>query len=492
MLNIYTDSEIDEVKKTIEGVEGLLSAVNVLDIQSLDRSTFHIIISHDHVYLPMPWHNLEAPIAFKPKAYPNEEFIAIILAKLSYLQEALDFTTTDELRNEILCMAQLLNGEQKVSIDFTQSDYFALHNQALLTHYTPQFHNGVTCLSLYEKAIKAAPDKERAAFSAKHMAIAHLDQGNFEQAEALLRLHLSSELPEDARFSLKRDLINTIFEQLSAPYDQPLLEEAKDLIWTTIAYYEKHEASLVVAPLLVQASELANIGNSYSESLSLINKAIGIYEEEEVADFLASAFLRKGTLLYTWAQNGNPQFYQTAIDTYNEALKVFTRENYPPIHAEIHHNLAVIYAEMPAEEKKKAMWAAFSATSFKECLAFYNKEQYPYEYSMIANNYGNALMKYPPAKTGDNVEKAIYYYMESLEIRNAGEFPVERVHTILNYLEACWRVHNVNKNMELTRCKDMIARAKEVKQLTDDTELLQQAEAHLTALNKLSISLMMN
>ena len=109
---------------------------------------------------------------------------------------------------------------------------------------------------------------------------------------------------------------------------------------------------------------------------------------------------------------------------------------------------------------------------------------------MVANNYANALLKYPPAKTGDNSEKAVYYYLEALEIRDAQQFPTERAHTILNYLEACWRVHNVNKTMERARYKDMLAKAREIKELVTDQELLAQAQEHLDRLSELSVAIM--
>ena len=109
---------------------------------------------------------------------------------------------------------------------------------------------------------------------------------------------------------------------------------------------------------------------------------------------------------------------------------------------------------------------------------------------MVSNNYASALLKYPPAKTGDNAEKAIYYYLEALEIRDAQQFPIERAHTILNYLEACWRVQNVNKTMERARYKDMLAKAKEIKQLTEDPQLIADAQAHLDQISSLGLAIM--
>ena len=245
MLNIYTTSDESSLLEVLRNVEGLSDAVTVLGHQLFDSASFHLSIENDQVQFPLPWHNLEAPVAFKPKSVNPQELIACILTKLGYLEEAMEFAKNNDLKNEILCTLQLLDGEQKVPVDFKQDDAYALHNQAVLTHYTPQFHNGVSSFELYKKAIDCAPDKELAAFSAKHMAIAHLDNGEYSKADSLLRLHLKSALPDEALYSLKRDLINTLFEQLSAPYDQVRLDETKALIWDCITYYEKQNSSLV-------------------------------------------------------------------------------------------------------------------------------------------------------------------------------------------------------------------------------------------------------
>ena len=108
---------------------------------------------------------------------------------------------------------------------------------------------------------------------------------------------------------------------------------------------------------------------------------------------------------------------------------------------------------------------------------------------MIANNYGNALLKYPPARQGDNTEKAISFYLEALEIRSAAHYPHARAHTLLNYLEACWQVSNINTAMERVRQKDMRMRAQEVLQLSEDPGLQAGAKAHLDRLSLLATTL---
>ena len=202
-------------------------------------------------------------------------------------------------------------------------------------------------------------------------------------------------------------------------------------------------------------------------------------------ELAASSLLRKGVLLYTWAQNGNPQFYKPAIDTYQEALKVFKRDEVPETFAQVHLHLGVLYAEMATLQQKKSIWAAVSASSFQEALRYFTREDFPYEYGLACNNYGNALTKYPTALRSDNYEKALEYYQEALNVRTAA-YPYERALTLLNFLEASWYVSNDVEGFNQARYEDMLHKAREVKTLVDAPDLVVEADRHLEQLARLA------
>ncbi|MEL6557422.1 MAG: hypothetical protein AAFQ94_04515 [Bacteroidota bacterium] len=490
MIHLYTDQYRDEIERVLSNIEGLSEAVIIKPMIDLDAESNHVLVT-DQIIVPIPWNSTEPPILFEPIPFQVNDLIAILLTKLMYEQEALNFCDNEVLRTTIKCRLQLRDMEHKIGdLQFDENSAVAIHNHAVLAQYARHFYNNSSTENLYENAIKRASSEVFAAFTAKHYATFLMDSGSYSEAESLLRKYQGMAQIESANFYLQLDLINVLMASRLLPYQKHYAEEIKQLIWEAVTYFEQEVVHWAIASLYMNASEIANYEKSYSESLGYINKVISIYETHHFPEFLASAFIRKGTLLYTWAQDDNPQFFQAAIDTYQKGLQTFTREDFPDVHAEIHHHLAVIYAEMPVDEKKKAMWSAFSATSFKESLAFYQKANYPFEYSIVANNYANALLKYPPAKTGDNAEKAIFYYLEALEVRDAYQFPLERAHTILNYLEACWRVQNVNKSMERARYKDMLAKAKEVKLLTDNQELIDEAQSHLDQISALGLAIM--
>ena len=490
MLTIYTDETTDQA---LEKALGYLEDATVIRPWASDKALIsslgpHLVITQGMIHWPMDWYNREPPFLFPAIPADPNTIMALGLSKLGHYETALHYAGPG-LASTIHCFLLVTAGTAMPSINLP-GDYTGWHNRAILKHYAHVERNGSPANELYEKAIRLAPDAESASFTVRHYCVYLMDNGRLEQAEAQLRRQLEEPLSGEAVYALKFDLVNILAKQLVVPYDTALVNELKELVWDTVQYYEASGMSVTMAMLLVEASEIANIQESYSESLGYINRAIAIYESEELPEFRANALLRKGTLLYTWAQNDNPQFFKAAVETYQQALKTFNKQVAPAVFAEIHHHLGVIYAEMPHDPQQDAIWAAVSASSFTESLQYFNKQDFPYDYAMIANNYANALMKYPESKNSDNFEKAIFYYNEALAIRDAEQFALERVHTLLNYLEACWRVHNVNHNMEMLRHKDMVMKAKEVKELATDAGLIAQADEHLEKLVALGRALL--
>jgi hypothetical protein len=151
--------------------------------------------------------------------------------------------------------------------------------------------------------------------------------------------------------------------------------------------------------------------------------------------------------------------------------------------------LGVIYAEIPDEVKKKSIWAGVSSASFKLALEHYTKETQPYEYAMVCNNYANALSKYPEAIHSDNLEKALFYYNEALGVRTAEDWPLERAVTLLNFVETSWHLNLEGNTSNHELFEQMLAKAQEAKQLTNDPTILAEAAEQLERLEQLRVAL---
>jgi len=360
--------------------------------------------------------------------------------------------------------------------------YRRWHNRAVALHYgqLPRPANASDLQAAYQQAIAAAPDAEWRAFSTKHYATFLLDNGQLSVARQQLAAALALEnLSKAARYELLSVETGVLLQQLTVPYDADLLTETKDKLWQVLQYYERQQRPLNAALTLLDAAQVANFSGSFAEALGYLNRAVAALSQEDAPELLANAQYRKGVLLFTWAQNGNPQFYRGALDAYLQALKVFTRNEAFPVFAEIQHHLGVIYSEIPDEAKKKSIWAAVSVSSFNQALEYFTRETHPYEYATICNHYANALTKYPLTLKTDKFAKALGLYREALAVRTAAAYPYERALTLLNFLEAAWEVNLEHDPAPENLLAEMTRYAEEMPDLVSDAALAATAREHL-------------
>lgn len=506
MLSIFATTEhINTIHEIIQLEDRLSELVSVYDVMehAPSASGHSLVVNSRGLLQPIDWHNVSPPyLLSNPLPLEKDILLGLIFSRLGNGEKAWHYLKNKELLQfDIGMITRLQHGYQIDINEFSlmlntldqQDDfesYRSQHNAAIVRHYgyVEEAMEMQAVQRLYQAAMEQAPNQEYKAFTAKHFATFLLDADDLQQAEAVLAVAIQDAISEDAKYELKSVLTNVWMKKLTVPYDPFLVGELKNTLWEVLQNLEKNKRHAEAGLLLIDAAHIANISESYTEALGYITKAIKFFEEEELVELAGNAHYRKGTLLYTWAQNGNPQFFKPAVESYQQALKVFTKEATPRVFADIQHHLAVIFTDMPSDPKKKGIWAGVAVSSFTEALAFYTKEEYPYEYGMICNNYGNAFSKFPPAVLTDNFEKSLFYYQEALAVRTAA-YPYERAITLLNFLEASWNVGNDSSGFNESRYEDMIKKAEEVKTLVEDSEMVAEAQKHLNLLEELRVSL---
>jgi tetratricopeptide (TPR) repeat protein len=443
-----------------------------------------IEINESIVCLP-DWKNIQPPILIPEAITSKENLLGILFAKLSNYENAYPLLAENQA---ILQAVDKLNRLQNgIAIDQLESEinYFNLHNNAIIQHYgyveNAEYEN---LEATYQEAINTAPNYNYKAFTTYHYAQWLLDFGQINKADEVLKGINQESLSPLSASQITYSLCQAQIKQLTAPYDENLLETAKANLWKCLQYFEEHNFKVEAAMVWNDAAHIAAISNSFAEALGYSTKAIAIYEEEQLQHFKAQAQLTQANLLLMWAQNGSPQFYKQAIDQYKNALAVYTRTDAPDVFANIHHQLGIIYAEIPEEIKKKSVWAAVSVSSFTEAMQYFTKADYPYEYASICHSQGNAFTKYPIAIHSDNYEKALAWYNEALEIRTAQNYPLERVLTLCNYLEASWFVGN-KEAFDEDRYNDMLKVANEILSLTTDESIIEHTKADIEKLHQI-------
>lgn len=523
MLSIFVTTEfLRRVQGIIASVDRLDELVRVEELRSITNSEatinkasgFVLVVDEYGIAHALDWGN-QTPPYLLPHYIPlhEETLLACVFALLGNWEQVhallvehhlllyAEFDAVNRLQNGI--PLQPRNNDNTFVVGDSFENYRSLHNAAITLHYGISDSDSVDgngtvglkeILNCYERAVQAAPNAEYKAFTTLHYATFCLDCGEAKNADTLLQdaLKLAYEvsLSETATFALKSVQNSAWLAQVVVPYSAELLEKLKTQLWETLSYYERTGNDVRAALVLVDASQIANYMNSFSESLGYISRAVQIFEREDLPELLGTALYRKGTLLFTWAKQGegNPQFYKPAMQAYQDTLKIFNRDIAPQLFADVHHHLGVIYSEMPDDPQKRHIWAALSSSSFKESLNFYTKEAYPYEYGMVCTSIGNAFTKYPEGVRTDHYEKAIEYYREALSVRSAADFPEERALTLLNFLEASWYVSNGSTAEEIwnqERFDAMLRATEEIPRLTANPELVREAEQHRKNLNRL-------
>ncbi|MCC6282035.1 MAG: hypothetical protein IT262_15635 [Saprospiraceae bacterium] len=502
MITLFTPYELLlEVQQIIDTEPRLNELVTVADLleQRPEPSAYHMILRpKTGILQPVDWYNVLPPYLLPEETEGTaHNLLGLVFAKLGNYEKAYEYLHDNQvLLNDVDIINCLQNGipvdTNRLTSDFSPfEEYRFCHNSAILHHYAASENSfdADKTRYFYREALNSAPNGEYYAFSARQYAIFLTDLGELLQAEHLLQDAIKTALSDDAIPELKAVLCGVWMKKLVLPYDLDLLDNLKKTLWEVLQHYQKQQRKVEEALLLVDAAQVANYSESFAESLGYINRAVDILRAEEMPELLAQAQYRRGILLYTWAKNDNPQFFKGALDSFQSALKVFTREETPDVFADIHQYLGVIYAEIPDEVKKKSIWAGISSASFQQALHYFTREEHPYEYAMVCNNYANALTKYPEAVHSDNREKALFYYAEALSIRTAEDWPLERAVTLLNYVETSWYLNLSGNGSNRALFEQMLEHAQEAAQLTDDPAIIKEAQAQLEKLEELRVAL---
>jgi tetratricopeptide (TPR) repeat protein len=498
MIRIYnTETHIPALRDIIATeyrLDELVDIVDLLDARP-EPSGWNMLVRKDgQIGQPIDWHNTQPPYVF-PEAIPlnAQHLLGLIFLKLGNLEKAGDYLQHNPvLHNEADIFQHLRDGQpvdpHRLTTGYEPFEEYRLcHNTAVLMHYaaTEQNFDPDKTAYFYEEALKSAPNGEYQAYTARHFAQFLLDISQTDAAMQLVQDALNYALSDDAVTELKAIWCQIAMKKLVVPYDQTTLDTLKEHLWTVLEQYKAQERVVEEALLLQDAAQVANYTESFAEALGYITRAVDIFRQERLPELLANAQYRRGILLYTWAQQGQPQFYRAALESFQEALKVFNRDEAPDTFADIHQYLGVIYAEMPDDPKKKSIWAGISAASFQQAMQYYTADKHPYEYARVCANYANALTKYPDAVHTDNMEKALFYYAAALEIRSAAQWPLERAVTLLNYVETCWHLNLAGRDSDTPVFEEMLHKTREALSLTKDPFIIRQAEEQLEKLEQL-------
>lgn len=118
-----------------------------------------------------------------------------------------------------------------------------------------------------------------------------------------------------------------------------------------------------------------------------------------------------------------------AIKCYEDVLDIRKKDEYPNRHALTQNRLGLTYTYLAAATPEQRAQNILNAIEcYETALQIYKKDKYPGGYAMTQNNIGNAYMD-SPALTSEqrvqNITKAIKCYKAALEIRKKDANPLQ-------------------------------------------------------------------
>lgn len=120
------------------------------------------------------------------------------------------------------------------------------------------------------------------------------------------------------------------------------------------------------------------------------------------------------------AYSEEPEGIEQAIEFYEQALRVHTKEAYPYEWARIQNNLGLTYIDRIEGNKAENIEQAINC--YKKALQIYTHKAYPPEWATLRSQLGSAYSKRLKVDRGKNIEIAIKCYKLALRVLDKSSF----------------------------------------------------------------------
>jgi tetratricopeptide (TPR) repeat protein len=198
--------------------------------------------------------------------------------------------------------------------------------------------------------------------------------------------------------------------------------EGADLLLQAKAYYEE---ALPILHEFASPEEVAEV----QMNLGLVLQALVPFNMAKIAD---------------------------SIEVYQQALRVFTWQDYPQEYAILQNNIAIAYLSIPLASGREYLRQGLAVQAFEEALQHITLIEHPSEYAMLQNNMGNALQYLPSSHPVENNLRAIAAYDEALKVRTFEDTPLEYANTISNKANALFNLPDDPEKPEAGNPKNLL------------------------------------
>lgn len=197
-------------------------------------------------------------------------------------------------------------------------------------------------------------------------------------------------------------------------------------------------AAMRPSPILAAQlqSQRAQVLPSASLAIEAWRDAIRLAEAAQLPNLRADLALGLALALHESA-GAQRQRLVEAVNWYQEALREgITIESRAETFALVQNNLGLAYISMPMTSAGDKIRLAVAVQSFREALKVYTREDHPDQWSSAMLNMANALQYLPSSHPQENLIEAVNAYEELLAVRNKAIDPVGHARLLANQANA--------------------------------------------------------
>jgi tetratricopeptide (TPR) repeat protein len=207
------------------------------------------------------------------------------------------------------------------------------------------------------------------------------------------------------------------------------------------------------------ARALNNLGNAYlyiptgdrgenlKKAIESYREALKIYTPDAFPVEYAGTINNLGSVYRDLPTGDRGENLKRAIEAYREALKIRTLDAFPKDYAETMSNMGIAYSNLPTGDRGENLKRAIEA--YRVALKIRTRDAFPVDYAETMNNLGNAYCELPTGDKGENLAKAIESYREALKIYTIDAFPVYYAATMNNLGTAYFKLSTGDRGENL-------------------------------------------
>ena len=157
--------------------------------------------------------------------------------------------------------------------------------------------------------------------------------------------------------------------------------------------------------------------------LGVYDEAINLYAKTDLAVGQAEMHLARALLLHGVAGDNHGTLL-AAVEGYQAALGLISKELAPELFAVLHANLASAYLTMPMTKASDKLRVGVAVQSLRHALDIFTPDTHAERWASAQLNLANALVYMPSGKQGDNLVEAVELYEAVLQARDPDTDPM--------------------------------------------------------------------